>query len=156
MLSRILVPVNFSTASARALAVARDFRTESSVIRLLCVIHPKDFVEASASYTVEPARVRAKRNKAEAEARERLLAWAREDEEVAVEVGNVAEKISEHADAWDASLICMGTRVRGGIKHFLQGSATEWLVRYARQPVLAIHDVELKPHQAKHLPPLDQ
>jgi len=155
MLRRILVPVNFTTASARAVAVARDYRPENAVIRLLCVINPSDIATATANPAINPMHARDERNKAEHEAMEKLRAWAREGEEVAVEVGSTAEEISAHADTWGADLIAMGTRGRTGLSQFLHGSATEWLVRHAKQPVLAVHDVELDPEQAKHLPPVE-
>lgn len=93
------------------------------------------------------------REDAERQTRAKLEAWVREGEEIAVEVGNAAEKISAHADDWRADMIAMGTGSRSGLSHFLHGSATEWLVRHARQPVLAVHEVELDPDQRQHLPP---
>lgn len=152
MLKRILVPVNFTTASARALAVARDFRPDNAVIRLLYILDPGEIAEATSNPAINPMHAREERSKAEASALERLRAWEREGEEVAIEVGAAADKISEHADAWGADLIAMGTRSRSGLQQFLHGSATEWLVRHARQPVLAVHDLDLDPEQAKYLP----
>lgn len=155
MLKRILVPVNFSSASARALAVARDFRPENAVIRLLYVLDPSEIAEATASPAINPMHAREERSKAEAGAMEKLRTWVREGEEVAIEVGGAADKISEHADAWGADLIAMGTRSRSGLQQFLHGSATEWLVRHARQPVLAVHDLDLDSEQAKYLPEME-
>ncbi|MEX0730742.1 MAG: universal stress protein [Aquisalimonadaceae bacterium] len=155
MLRRILVPVNFSTASARAVAVARDYRPENATIRLLYVLNPSEIAAATASPTINPMHARDERSKAEKEAMEKLQGWARKGEEVAVEVGSAADKISAHADQWGADLIAMGTRSRTGLSQFLHGSATEWLVRHAKQPVLAVHDVELDPEQAKHLPAVE-
>lgn len=155
MLRRILVPVNFTPASARAVAVARDYRPENAVIRLLCVINPSEIASATANPGINPMHAREERSKAEQEAMEKLQAWARAGEEIAVEVGSTAEKISAHADEWNADLIAMGTRGRTGLSQFLHGSATEWLVRHAKQPVLAVHDVELDPDQAAYLPPID-
>lgn len=155
MLRRILVPVNFTPASARAVAVARDHRPENAVIRLLCVINPSEIAAAAANPAINPMHAREERSKAESEAIEKLKAWAREGEEIAVEIGSTAEKISEHADTWGADLIAMGTRGRTGLSQFLHGSATEWLVRHAKQPVLAVHDVELDPEQSKLMPPVE-
>ncbi len=155
MLGRILVPVNFTVPSARAVAVARDFRPEGAVIRLLYVLGPSEIAEATSNPVINPMHAKDERTKAETQAMERLKHWAEEGEEVAIEIGSAAEKISAHADAWGADLIAMGTRSRSGLQQFLHGSATEWLVRHARQPVLAVHDVELGEDQAKHLPPMD-
>ena len=139
MLRRILVPVDFSTASARALAVARDYAPEGAIIRLLHVLNPSQLAEDSANPVINPMHAREIQTEAEHQALEKLRTWMREGEETAIEVGSAAEKISEHADDWGADLIAMGTRGRTGLSHFLQGSATEWLVRHARQPVLAVH-----------------
>jgi nucleotide-binding universal stress UspA family protein len=155
MLRHILVPVNFTTASARAVAVARDYRPEAAIIRLLYVVNPSEIAEAAANPAINPLHVREERSKVEQEAMDKLKTWARDGEEIAVEIGSAAEKISAHADQWNADLIAMGTRSRGSLSQFLHGSATEWLVRHARQPVLVVHNVELNPDQAAHLPPLD-
>lgn len=154
MLRFILVPVDFSTPSARALAVARDYRCEGSTIRLLHVINPSELAADTADPVINPMHAQEIRREAEAAALERLREWAREGEEVAVEIGSAAEKISVHADRWGADLIAMGTRSRSGLSQFLHGSATEWLVRHAKQPVLAVHDVELAPEQNALMPPL--
>lgn len=155
MLRRILVPVNFTTASARAVAVARDYRPADATIRLLYIINPSDIATATANPAINPLHAREERDKAEQEATARLHAWARDGEEVAVAIGNTAETIGAHADEWHADLIAMGTRSRGTLSQFLHGSATEWLVRHAKQPVLVVHDVDLDPEQAKHLPPVE-
>lgn len=155
MLRKILVPVNFTSASARAVAVARDYCPEGSVIRLLYVLNPSEIAEAAASPSINPMHAKEEREKAESDATERLKRWAREGEEIAVAIGNAAETISAQADEWNADLIAMGTRSRSSLSQFMHGSATEWLVRHAKQPVLAVHDVELNPDQAAHMPPLE-
>lgn len=153
MLRKILVPVNFTSASARALAVARDYRPQDAIIRLLYVVSPSDIAEAAANPAINPLHARDERSKVEQDAMEKLNSWVRGGEEVAIEIGSAADRISAHADEWHADLIAMGTRSRGGLSQFMHGSATEWLVRHAKQPVLAVHDVELNPEQAKHMPP---
>jgi len=155
MLRRILVPVNFTKPSARAVAVVRDFCPPEATIRLLYVIDPSSIAEAAANPAINPMHAKDERSKAEKQAHERLNSWVRDGEESVVEIGSAADRISEQADLWDADMIAMGTRGRSGIKQFLQGSATEWLVRHAKQPVLVVHDVELDAEQAKHLPPVD-
>lgn len=155
MVRRILVPVDFSTASARTVAVARDYRPEGATIRLLHVLSPSQLASDASSPRINPLHARDIRDEAEEEAMRQLRAWALDDEEVALEIGGAADKISEHADGWDADMIAMGTRVRTGLSQYLQGSATEWLVRHAKQPVLVVHDVELDPEQSKHLPPME-
>jgi nucleotide-binding universal stress UspA family protein len=152
MLRRILVPVDFSSASACAVAVARDYCPPGATIRLLHVLSPSQLASDSSNPVINPLHAKDVRDQAEQEATRRLREWARDNEEIAVEIGNAAEKISEHADRWEADMIAMGTRSRTGLAHFLHGSATEWLVRNAKQPVLAVHEVELDEERSRHLP----
>lgn len=154
MLRRILVPVDFSSASACALAVARDYCPPGATIRLLHVLSPSQLAAETASPLINPMHAKQVRDDAEHNALLKLREWAREQEDVAIELGHAADRISEHADQWGADLIAMGTRTRTGLAQFLHGSATEWLVRHAKQPVLAVHDVELDAEQSRHLPPL--
>ncbi|MCK8515446.1 universal stress protein [Methylonatrum kenyense] len=155
MLRRILVPVNFTMPSARAVAVVRDFCPPEATIRLLHVIDPGSLAEEEDNAVTNPMLAGDERTLAEKRAQERLDAWLRDGEESVVEIGNAADRIGEQADLWDADMIAMGTRGRSGIKQVLHGSATEWLVRHAKQPVLVVHDVELGEDQARHLPPMD-
>ncbi len=154
MQQRILVPVNFTTASARALAVTRAYHPEA-IIRLLYVVNPSDIASATANPVINPTHARDERSKAEEEASQKLAAWKRDAEELVVAVGSPAETISEQAKQWQADLIAMGTRSRTGFQQFLHGSATEWLVRHADQPVLVVHDVDLAEAQKRHLPPME-
>lgn len=155
MLRRILVPVDFSSASAHAVAVARDYRPDDATIRLLHVVSASKLANETAGPTANPLHAKEIRSKAEEEATAQLGRWAYGDEEVAVEVGNPADKISEHADRWNADMIVLGTSRRSGLSSFLHGSATEWLVRHAKQPVLAVHDLVMAPEQTSLLPPME-
>lgn len=155
MLRRILIPVDFSSASAHAVAVARDYRPEGATVRLLHIVRASKLATETANPGINPMHAKEIRSKAEEEAAAQLRRWAYDDEEVAVEVGNPAEKISEHADRWNADMIVMGTSRRSGLSQFLHGSATEWLVRHAKQPVLAVHDLVMDPEQNRLLPPLE-
>lgn len=155
MLKRILVPVDFSSASAHALAVARDYCPDGATVRLLHVLSASKLASEAANPLINPMHAKDIRDDAQRQAAEKLRRWQREGEEVAIEVGGVEEKVSAHADRWGADLIVMGTRSRSGLSHILAGSATEWLVRHAKQPVLAVHDVELDAEQQALMPPLD-
>ena len=148
---RVLIPIDFSPASAEALAVARQF-CQGGTKRLLHVLNPKQLAEQS-RHTGSPVHTSEVRREAEEKALERLRTWALGDDEIAFAVGNPAEAIRDHADEWGADLIVMGTRGRSGIANFLSGSATEWLVRNARQPILVVHDVPIDSETACQLPP---
>ncbi len=51
--------------------------------------------------------------------------------ETSVEEGDPKSKILDHAANWHADLIVMGSHGRRGIEHFLMGSVSEAVVRYA-------------------------
>jgi len=51
--------------------------------------------------------------------------------ETAVEEGDPKSMILDHAATWKPDLIVMGSHGRKGIEHFLMGSVSEAVVRYA-------------------------
>lgn len=158
MLQRALIAIDFSTASAQALAVARQHCTGAS-IRLLHIMRPSDVAAATAAGATHtgtsPLASRDLRDSAEKQALQRLEAWAQEGEECAIGVGNAAEEIMRQAEEWGADMIVMGTRGRSQIANMLHGSATEWLIRHARQPVLVVHEVSMNDSTRAHLPPTE-
>lgn len=158
MLQRVLIAIDFSTASAQALAVARQHFSGAS-LRLLHVMRPSDMAASTAAGAVHtgssPLASRELRESAEKEALQRLEAWAQDDEEYAIGVGNAAEEIMRQAEEWGADMIVMGTRGRSQIANMLHGSATEWLIRHAQQPVLVVHEVSINDSTRAHLPPTE-
>ena len=158
MLQRVLIATDFSTASAQALAVARQHCTGAN-IRLLHVMRPSEVAASSAAGATHtgasPLSSRDMRESAEKKAQERLEAWAQEGEECAIGVGNAAEEIMRQAEEWGADMIVMGTRGRSQIANMLSGSATEWLIRHAHQPVLVVHEVPMDDSTRAHLPPTE-
>lgn len=157
MLQRVLIAIDFSSASAAALAVARQHCTGATK-RLLYVMKPSDVAGPSSAGAFSgagssPLNAREMRSSAEEKVLAQLQEWAAEDEECAIAVGNAAEEISRHAEEWGADMIVMGTRGRSQIANMLTGSATEWLVRHARLPVLVVHDVPLSESMKEKLPP---
>jgi len=149
MLRRVLIPVDFSSASAEALAVARQY-CPGGVKRLLHVIQPKDLAQSNSG---SPIHAKDSRRAMEEQVLEKLRTWALNDDEVAFAVGSPADAIMQHAEEWEADLIVMGTRGRSTLANFLSGSATEYLVRNARLPILVVHDVPIDSATACQLPP---
>jgi len=158
MLQRVLIAIDFCPASAQALAVARQ-HFSSATLRLLHVMRPSDVAAnsaAGATHTgTSPLSSKDMRESAEKEAMQKLESWAKEDEERAVGVGNAAEEIMRQAEEWGADMIVMGTRGRSHISNMLHGSATEWLIRHAHQPVLVVHEVSMNESIRSHLPPTE-
>ncbi len=135
MFKRILLPTDFSSSAHAALTLARSHFPEATRL-LLHVLEPKQLAQEIGTSVSAPE----KRLELEEAALARLRAVADSGEEAAVRVGGAADIILEHADAWNADLIVMGTHGRTGLAHFLNGSVAEQVVRHARRPVLIEHE----------------
>jgi nucleotide-binding universal stress UspA family protein len=141
-LKLILVPTDFSEASAVALRAAiRLAQTFHAAIEVFHVdLDPSLVLPPPADVVVRPA------------AFERLLATTAERLERAVaevhqagvtctstsEVGRSYSTIVEQARRSGADLIVMGTHGRHGLKHALVGSVAERVVEHAGCPVLVV------------------
>ena len=141
----ILVPVDFSAASARALASARDLAAAfGATIHLLHVFEtplamgafmdmytpaPDDYVESLAT-----------------RARAQLEALLTEQERtggravVAVRMGMPADEILQYVREHGAiDLIVLATSGRGRVARLMMGSVADRIVRSAPCPVLTVH-----------------
>jgi nucleotide-binding universal stress UspA family protein len=135
---RILVPVDFSDCSRRALeyalAVARKF---GSTLVLLHVIEPSSGGGRLAS------RFGASAQEGLDKARERLVELCREHIgagfvfETLVRMGLAHSEISDTAKALACDLIIMGTRGRTAPQSAM-GSTADWVVHHAYCPVLTL------------------
>jgi nucleotide-binding universal stress UspA family protein len=144
MYQRILVPVDGSETSARALQEAIRLGDSAAQFRLVYVVEEiytlgtegYDFIDYDAL------------QKAARHAGERTLAQAAEKvqqsgkrAEVALLETNgqrIASVIETEAQRWQADLIVIGTHGRSGLSRLLLGSVAEGVVRVASVPVLLI------------------
>lgn len=137
----ILVPLDFSLPSRKALGAAVDFaRRFKAKLTLLHVIEPvatPDFA-ASCPLVMENDKVMAA---AKVEL-VRLVASARIPrgtvEKVVVRLGSAFHEIAAAAGMLKADLIIISTHGYTGLKHALLGSTTERVVRHAPCPVLVV------------------
>lgn len=143
MYQRILVPIDGSTTSERALQEAiRLIGEQPAQLHLVHVIDDLQFLDAEGY--VDYAELRELTRKIG----ERALAKARE---VAMQADITAdtllleangERIARVIDAeainWSADLIVIGTHGRSGFNHLLFGSVAEGVVRGASVPVLLV------------------
>ncbi len=145
MYDRILVPIDGSPTSERALAEAAGLaRLCAAKLRLLHVMDPLMHITGYERPDVfvreiEPALRRAAQD---------LLAKAREsvtDERVQVETAlvesqgeRVSDIIIEQAKAWPADLVVIGTHGRRGVDRVLMGSDAEQVARRSPVPVLLV------------------
>ena len=139
---KILVPVDFSNESRRALEeaieIAKAFGAE---IRLLhcCVL---DVPAVSQTYGIAtPANYVFELHEA---ASKRLMEWRSKvraeglNAEQTVSAQSPFVEIPALADEIRADLIVMGTRGLSGLKHVLLGSVAERTIRSAKCPVLVV------------------
>jgi nucleotide-binding universal stress UspA family protein len=133
---RVLVPVDFSDYSQRALRVARQLIAEAGgTLHLVHVVEPSH----SPFRTGEPTSrlledpTLASKYKV---ALDSMLGMSPGG--IRVTEGHVAAQILVVRDSLDASLVVMGTRGLSGLKHFVLGSVTEKMVRFCEVPVLVV------------------
>jgi nucleotide-binding universal stress UspA family protein len=140
--ARLLVPVDFSDCSLRAMdyAIALAERFDSKII-LLHVVEPAVYPE---NYlVVSPALDETNQNLLES-ARERLADLGRRrighrlQAETLVRMGRAHSEIPDTAKALGADLIVLGTHGYTGLKHALLGSTAERVVRHGPCPVLTV------------------
>ena len=136
MLTRILVPTDFSPPSEAALAYARALgATFGAPLHLLHV----------ATERVLPPYAAGDAGEAGAAALRDLRTRLSPDDRRRGVVGHVVEspdpaaEIAQYAAANGSDLIVMGTHGRGGLAHLFMGSVAEKVVRTAPCPVLTVH-----------------
>jgi glycine betaine transporter len=147
-IARILVPVDFSAYSERALEYATALAA-----RLGASLHLLHVVEdpiATGAWGGETAilNVTELREELLADAERRLVSYcdaakrALVPVEPAVRLGLTAITIVDHATSLGADLIVMGTHGRTGMSHLLMGSVAESVLRHAPCPVLTVREGE--------------
>lgn len=140
-IERILVPIDFSPGSAKALALAEKL---GGSIDLIHVWDAPAFVSAEAMLgsndsegslgKLEHERVGLELEGLVEDARERGARVGT----ASVLTGDVAKKICEHAEKGGYDLVVMGTAGRTGLAHVLLGSVAERVVRHSKVPVLTV------------------
>lgn len=136
--NRILVPTDFSEASASAVREGVALARSSGAHMILLYVGDGP---ASESETDFPLGLDAELPSAD---RERLLQLLTPFDhgqlhpELVVCAGPVAHEIVRCAQEREVDLIVMGTHGRSGVQHMLLGSVTEKVIRTAPCPVLVI------------------
>ena len=139
-IKRILVPIDFSAPSLKALDDAVEFNQPyGAEIILLCAVE-HNYYESLASVPNSGAlvaeEVRAAQEKLE-EIRENLAARGVKCRAL-VELSVPFQAIVDAAKKVNASLIIMSTHGRTGLAHVLVGSVAERVVRHAGCPILLL------------------
>jgi nucleotide-binding universal stress UspA family protein len=145
-LKQILVPIDFSAHSRKALQYARPFAEQFGArIVLMHVIEPM-ILPAELGYI--PPELEDVQARARANASEKLEALRTQElpddvaSEIEVRVGNPWREITAVATARGADLIIASTHGYTGLKHVFLGSVAECIVRHAPCPVLVVRERE--------------
>jgi nucleotide-binding universal stress UspA family protein len=140
--TQILVPVDFSKGSNRAIAQAEQLaKALGAQIEVFHAYQLPVFALPDSSVTVSPTYVADLTDRAQQELnrhRERLEEHGIQATTKLLE-GNAADAIVARAEELRARMIVIGTHGRSGFRRFLLGSTTERVVRMATVPVLTVH-----------------
>ena len=142
-LKRILVPIDFSESSLRALDYALALGTKfGGTVTLLHVVEPT--IVPQTKLAVPLAVDEANHNLVESK-RERLAEIAANKltpvlatEQLLVRLGHAHSEIIDTAKALGVDIIVMGTHGSAGVKYVALGGTAERIVRQASCPVLSI------------------
>ncbi len=143
-LKKILVPLDFSDCSRKALqyavAFAKQFDAELVLLNVVDLNYqaggygPVDF-------PLIETQLRQSATKELASFDETLVHGAARTARM-VKSGRPVQEIVEAAKTMDADLIILSTHGYTGLKHFVMGSTAETVVRYAPCPVLVVRENE--------------
>lgn len=134
---RILVPIDFSTASRRALQYAvRLAKQFGASLTLLHVVSAKTTASSGADYLLLEKELKARGN-------EQLTGLVQKflgndvTANMMVRIGNPAIEIVHAAEDLDANLIIISRHPAG--RHLLHGSVAKAVARHSSCPVLVVH-----------------
>ena len=140
MLHTLLVPIDFSPSSKRALAYAVDLadRTEASLHLAYVEETPENVLSEGERSPMPSYKLR---DQFEARCREALEPYnvSEDDDRLAFHVNRsdaVAPSLIQTATSTDADMIVMGTHGRRGVQRAIYGSVAEEVLRTASTPVL--------------------
>jgi nucleotide-binding universal stress UspA family protein len=143
-LRRILVPIDFSDSSRKALRYAMAFTTQfkAEIHCLHSLEIPYGTGEAAIVLETE-----AFRKEMHEQAQKQMALFLQEEgasmpEQCTVKPGAPYREILQTIDDREIDLVIMGTHGRSGVRHFFLGSTTERVVRHAHCPVLVVRERE--------------
>lgn len=145
MFKRILVPVDGSETSTKALVAALQLARE--VGGRVRVVHCLDELAYVSLYDYSPDLMRSAREQAGKVLQDALeIAKASgvpaDSKLVEVPGQRLGEVVADEAGTWEADLIAVGTHGRRGVGRVLLGSGAEQVIRMAPVPVLTVRGEE--------------
>lgn len=141
----ILVPVDFSESSKRALEYALPLAEKlGATLTLIHVIEPRitpeDFMLGTETDVVDAQWIKSARNMLDSLRQEKIQTDI--NSMSIVTKGKPWQQIIATAKAVAADLIIIATHGRTGLKHVFLGSTAECVVRHAHCPVLTVREPE--------------
>ncbi len=140
--ARILVPVDFSDCSRRALEMALEMRAVfQAELRVLHVWRPPEFAGAELMVMAHSEGISVGeygKQQASVALRQLLAECGAEGVQAEVVVGDPRHSIVELAKQYDSDLIIVGTHGRTGRARVFAGSVAEAVVRRAHVPVMTV------------------
>ena len=149
MYKRILVPVDGSDTSNKALVTALQMARETGGrVRL---VHVLDELAYLSGFEVSGDLVKVAREYAQKVLVDALevakSAGVPADSRLVEAAGvRIGEAVADEARAWEADLVAVGTHGRRGVSRVLLGSGAEQVLRLAPVPVLAVRASEPAAH----------
>ena len=145
MFKRIVIPVDGSATSNKALMVALQMASETGgSVRIVHVIEGTNYsssamqTEGFAGGAMDSIRIAAQKILDEALALAQPFGVAVDTKLFDTFDGRLADAVGNAATEWQADLIVVGTHGRRGIGRMLMGSGAEQIMRQAPIPVLVI------------------
>jgi nucleotide-binding universal stress UspA family protein len=147
MYKRILVPVDGSETSTKALVAALQMARESGGrVRL---VHTLDELAYLSGFEVSGDLIRLAREYAGKVLQDALevakAAGVPANSKLVEAAGaRLGEVVAAEAGSWEADLVVVGTHGRRGVSRVLLGSGAEQVLRLAPVPVLAVRSTEVR------------
>jgi nucleotide-binding universal stress UspA family protein len=145
MYQRILVPIDGSVTSSRALQEAIKLADGKAELRLIYVLDEGFSLDAESQAYIDYAalldalRQTGERALVKAALEVRKSGMTADTKLLEVAGADVSSVINGEAKGWSADLIVMGTHGRSGFNRLLMGSVAERVIREASVPVLLLH-----------------
>ncbi len=144
MYQRILVPIDGSETSVRALQEAIKLANRTAQLRLVYVLEETYLLDAEGYAYIDydslqkALRDTGQRALAQAAEQARRLGATAETALLEAKGERIASVIESDARDWKADLIVLGTHGRSGLNRLLLGSVAEGVARVAQVPVLLV------------------
>lgn len=152
-INKILVPVDFSEFSDRAvkaaILLAEKFQAKLMLLHVVTLF--QEDVDEETRLKKYEKRIETKLKDHKDDAAKKGIGV----ESLLLRGFSASDKILEYIEQKNFDLVVMGTHGRTGIKHFLYGSVSERVVRLAPIPVLTVHHSVKKFSPRKILVPID-